>query len=141
MPIREGEIGWPVQGTLEGHFGTQLHPRFKTVTVRNGIEIEAPPGTEVNAVYDGQVVYAAWFQGYGNLVIVQHAGDMHSLYGYLSDIQVTPGQRVVRGDKIGLVGDTGSLDGPRLYFEIRVQGRPVDPEKWLDPQRKLAESN
>jgi murein hydrolase activator len=143
LPMRmfEGEIGWPVEGKLEGRFGTQLHPRYKTVTVRNGIEIEAPEGTPVNAVYDGEVVYAAWFQGYGNLVIVQHPGDVHSLYGYLSDFQVTPGQRVTRGEPVGLVGDTGSLEGTRLYFEIRVGGRPVDPEKWLDPSRTPALTN
>lgn len=142
LPMRmfEGEIGWPVEGRLDGHFGTQLHPRYKTVTVRNGIEIDAPPGTPVNAVYDGEVVYAAWFQGYGNLIILQHPGDMHSLYGYLSDFQVQRGERVTRGEPIGFVGDTGSLGGPRLYFEIRVGGRPVDPEKWLDPSKRLAQT-
>jgi murein hydrolase activator len=143
LPMRmfEGEIGWPVEGKLDGHFGTQMHPRYKTVTVRNGIEIDAPEGTPVNAVYDGEVVYAAWFQGYGNLVIVQHPGDVHSLYGYLSDFQVARGDRVTRGEPIGLVGETGSLEGPRLYFEIRVSGRPVDPEKWLDPSKTLAQTN
>lgn len=143
LPMRmfEGEIGWPVEGKLDGRFGTQLHPRYKTVTVRNGIEIEAPEGTPVHAVYEGEVVYAAWFQGYGNLVIVQHPGDMHSLYGYLSDFQVKPGDRVNRGDPVGLVGDSGSLEGSRLYFEIRVSGRPVDPETWLDPSRTLARAN
>jgi septal ring factor EnvC (AmiA/AmiB activator) len=143
LPMRmfAGEIGWPLEGRLEGHFGTQMHPRFKTVTVRNGIEIEAPAGTPVNAVYDGEVVYAAWFQGYGNLVILQHPGDVHSLYGYLSDFQVAQGDWVRRGEPIGFVGDTGSLEGTRLYFELRVEGRPVDPERWLDPSKKLAETN
>jgi murein hydrolase activator len=142
LPMRmfEGEIGWPVEGKLDGRFGTQLHPRYKTVTVRNGIEIEAPEGAPVNAVYDGEVVYAAWFQGYGNLVIVQHPGDVHSLYGYLSDFRVSKGDRVTRGQPVGFVGDTGSLEGPRLYFEIRVSGRPVDPEKWLDPSKALAQT-
>jgi septal ring factor EnvC (AmiA/AmiB activator) len=140
LPMRmfEGEVGWPVAGELDARFGTQLHPRFKTVTVRNGIEIEAPAGTSVSAVYEGQVVYASWFQGYGKLLILQHAGGVHSLYGYLSDFQVDVGARVVRGAPIAWVGDTGSLEGPRLYFEIRAQGKPEDPEKWLDPARRLA---
>jgi len=141
LPMRmfAGEIGWPVEGELDARFGTQLHPRFKTVTVRNGIEIEAPTGTSVSAVYEGQVVYASWFQGYGKLLILHHPGNVHSLYGYLADFQVEVGARVVRGDPIAFVGDTGSLEGPRLYFEIRAQGRPEDPETWLDPGRKLAE--
>jgi septal ring factor EnvC (AmiA/AmiB activator) len=143
LPMRmfEGELGWPVEGRLEGRFGTQLHPRFKTVTVRNGIEIVAPVGAPVHAVYEGEVVYAAWFQGYGKLLIVRHAGGAHSLYGYLSDFEVAKGARVARGAPIARVGDTGSLEGPRLYFEIRMEGRPVDPESWLDPGQRLAESN
>jgi septal ring factor EnvC (AmiA/AmiB activator) len=143
LPMRmfEGELGWPVEGKLEGRFGTQLHPRFKTVTVRNGIEIQAPVGAPVHAVYEGEVVYAAWFQGYGKLLIVQHPGQAHSLYGYLSEFEVAKGDRVARGEAIARVGDTGSLEGPRLYFEIRMDGRPVNPESWLDQGRRLAETN
>ncbi len=140
LPMRmfEGEIGWPVEGELGARFGRELHPRFKTVTVRNGIEIEAPAGTLVSAVYEGRVVYASWFQGYGKLLIVEHPGHVHSLYGYLSEFEVEVGDRVVRGDPVAQVGDTGSLEGPRLYFEIRSQGRPEDPERWLDDSRRLA---
>jgi septal ring factor EnvC (AmiA/AmiB activator) len=106
--------------------------------VRNGIEIEAPAGTTVNAVYEGEVVFASWFQGYGMLLILQHPGGVHSLYGYLSDFQVSEGEWVSRGQSIAWVGETGSLEGPRLYFELRVDGRPVDPETWLDPSKTLA---
>jgi septal ring factor EnvC (AmiA/AmiB activator) len=143
LPMRmfERELGWPVEGKLEGRFGTQLHPRFKTVTVRNGIEIQAPVGAPVRAVYEGEVVYAAWFQGYGKLLILQHPGGGHSLYGYLSEFDVAKGDRVARGESIARVGDTGSLEGPRLYFEIRMDGRPVNPESWLDPGHRLAEAN
>jgi septal ring factor EnvC (AmiA/AmiB activator) len=140
LPMRlfEGEIGWPVQGPLAARFGRELHPRFKTVTVRNGIEIDAPTGTSVSAVYEGKVVYASWFQGYGKLLILQHPGGVHSLYGYLSDFNVRVGDLVVRGDPVAFVGDTGSLEGPRLYFEIRAEGRPEDPEKWLTGSRRVA---
>jgi len=140
MRVFEGEIGWPVAGELEGRFGNQLHPQFKTVTVRNGIEIEAAEGTTVNAVYDGEVAFANWFQGYGKLLILRHPGNVHSLYGYLSDFSVEPGDWVRQGDPVAFVGDTGSLSGPRLYFEIRVEGAPVNPEIWLDPSRELARS-
>ncbi len=141
LPMRMfvGEIGWPVEGHLGARFGRELHPRFKTVTVRNGIEIEAPAGTRVAAIYEGQVVYASWFQGYGKLLILQHPGSVHSLYGYLADFNVAVGDRVIRGDPVAWVGDTGSLEGPRLYFEIRAEGRPEDPEKWLDASKRLAE--
>jgi len=142
LPIRvfEGEIGWPVTGELDGRFGSQLHPRFHTVTVRNGIDIQAPEGTTVRAIYDGEVAYASWFQGYGKLLILRHPGNVHSLYGYLADYTVKPGEWVREGDPIAFVGETGSLSGPRLYFEIRVEGTPVNPENWLDPTRKLARS-
>ena len=95
------------------------------------IDIEAPAGTSVSAIYEGRVVFASWFQGYGKLLIVQHPGNVHSLYGYLSEFNVQVGDRVVRGDPVAWVGDTGSLEGPRLYFEVRYQGKPQDPEQWL----------
>jgi len=138
LPMRafEGELGWPVDGELDGQFGRQLHPRFKTVTIRNGIEIEAPSGAPVNAVYDGEVAFASWFQGYGKLLILRHPGNVHSLYGFLSDFAVEAGEWVSRGDPVAFVGETGSLSGPRLYFEIRVQGTPVDPEGWLGDDRQ-----
>lgn len=140
LPMRlfEGEIGWPAEGELEGRFGRQLHPRFQTVTVRNGIELDASAGAPVSAVYDGRVVFASWFQGYGKLLIIEHPGSVHSLYGYLADFAVSEGDWVERGQSLGFVGETGSLAGPRLYFEIRVDGKPVDPETWLDPARTLA---
>ena len=138
MRIFEGEIGWPTGGALDGRFGRQLHPRFRTVTVRNGIEIASDEGTEVRAVYSGEVAFASWFEGYGKLLILRHPGNVHTLYGFLADFAVEAGDWVDTGDPIALVGETGSLEGPRLYFEIRVQGSPVDPEGWLDPARELA---
>ena len=141
MRVFAGEIGWPVKGELDGRFGTQLHPRFKTVTVRNGIEIEAPAGTSINSVYEGDVVFASWFEGYGKLLIVRHPGGVHSLYGYLADFRVEENDWVEKGTTVGWVGDTGSFTGAKLYFELRVDGKPVDPEGWLDPTRSLARAN
>ena len=90
LPIRlfRGELGWPVEGKVGTHFGKHFHPRFRTVTVQNGIEIEAPLSATVTAVYDGQVVFASWFQGYGKLLIIGHPKNVYSLYGHLSDIKV-----------------------------------------------------
>ena len=133
LPIRlfRGELGWPVEGRIGARFGKHRHPRFRTVTVQNGVEINAPIGTSVRAVYDGEAVFASWFQGYGTLLIVSHPHKVHSLYGHLSEIKVREGDTIRRGDEIALVGDTGSLIGPSLYFEIREDGQPVNPEAWL----------
>ena len=138
LPIRmfRGDLGWPVEGRVENRFGKHFHPRFRTVTVQNGLEIVAPMNDPVGAVYDGQVVFASWFQGYGKLLIIGHPHNVYSLYGYLSDILVREGDLVNRGDEVGRVGDTGSVGGPSLYFEIREDGKPVDPELWLTKQPK-----
>ena len=133
LPIRlfYGELSWPVEGAVAARFGKQHHPRFRTVTVQNGIEIKAPIGMSVQAIYDGEAVFASWFQGYGTLLILSHPHDVYSLYGHLSEIKVREGDRVGRGDEVAFVGDTGSLTGPGLYLEIREEGKPVDPEQWL----------
>ncbi|HSB60758.1 MAG TPA: peptidoglycan DD-metalloendopeptidase family protein, partial [Vicinamibacteria bacterium] len=126
-----GRLPWPAEGHVVAAFGAQTHPRFGTRTFRNGIDIEAGEGTDVAAVHAGQVVYTGWFKGYGNLVILDHDNDYYTLYAHLADIVVKEGDDVRRGQRIGTVGDTGSLAGPRLYFEVRYQGKPVDPEQWL----------
>ncbi len=133
LPIRlfRGKLGWPVRGRIGARFGKQLHPRFQTVTVQNGMEIEAALNTPVGAVYDGRVVFASWFQGYGKLLIISHPHNVHSLYGHLSELSVGEGDTVRQGEEVATVGDTGSLSGPTLYFEIRENGTPVDPESWM----------
>ena len=88
----------------------------------------------IQAIYDGEAVFASWFQGYGTLLILSHPHNVYSLYGHLSEIKVSEGDKVRRGDEVAFVGDTGSLTGPGLYFEIREEGKPVDPEQWLVPR-------
>jgi len=133
VPIRlfHGELPWPVPGRVRSHFGKHKHPRFQTVTVQTGIDIESEPGTPVRAVHDGKVVFASWFTGYGNVVIVSHPSKVHTIYGHLAEAKVQEGVTVARGDEIATVGDTGALSGPGLYFEVREGGKPVDPEEWL----------
>ncbi|HEY7650298.1 MAG TPA: peptidoglycan DD-metalloendopeptidase family protein [Methylomirabilota bacterium] len=126
-----GTLPWPTDGRLVNAFGPQVHPRFGTRTFRNGVDIQAVQGTEVSAVYGGHVVYTGWFKGYGNLIILDHSNDYYTLYAHVADIHVKEGDDVRQGQRIGTVGDTGSLDGPRLYFEVRYQGRPLDPAEWL----------
>jgi septal ring factor EnvC (AmiA/AmiB activator) len=129
-----GRLSWPAEGKVVGEYGAQVHPRFGTKTFRNGIDIEVAEGTEIKAVYPGHVVYTGWFRGYGNLIIVDHGGEYYTLYAHAADIKVNEGDDVRQGQSIGTVGDTGSLQGPRLYFEVRHQGKPQDPAQWLRPR-------
>jgi len=126
-----GRLPWPTEGRIVSAFGEQVHPRFGTRTFRNGIDIEAREGTEVVAVYAGHVVYSGWFKGYGNLIILDHGNDYYTLYAHVAEIRVTEGDDARQGQVIGTVGDTGSLAGARLYFEVRYQARPQDPAVWL----------
>jgi len=129
-----GRLAWPAEGKVVAEYGAQVHPRFGTKTFRNGIDIEVAEGTDIKAVYPGHVVYTGWFRGYGNLIIVDHGGEYYTLYAHAADIKVNEGDDVKQGQSIGTVGDTGSLQGPRLYFEVRHQGKPQDPAQWLRPK-------
>jgi septal ring factor EnvC (AmiA/AmiB activator) len=129
-----GRLAWPADGRVVGEYGAQVHPRFGTKTFRNGIDIDVAEGSNITAVAAGQVLYTGWFRGYGNLIIVDHGGEYYTLYAHASNIRVAEGDEVKQGQAIGTVGDTGSLQGPRLYFEVRHGGRPQDPAQWLRPR-------
>lgn len=129
-----GKLPWPALGSLASTFGRQEHPRFRTVTFNRGIEITAPEGREIAAVADGTALYADWFKGYGRLIILDHGGGYFTLYAHASELLVRAGDAVAKGQVIGRVGDTGSLEGPQLYFELRHKGKPQDPLAWLQPR-------
>lgn len=129
-----GRLGWPAEGRVVEEYGTRVNPRFGTKTFRNGIDIDAVEGSNVHAVFPGHVLYTGWFRGYGNLIIVDHGSEYYTLYAHVADIKVAEGDDVKQGQVIGTVGDTGSLQGPRLYFEVRYQGKPQDPAQWLRPR-------
>jgi len=127
-----GQLLWPVEdAVVEVLFGKMLNARFKTVVAQNGLDLRAPHGAEVMAVAAGRVIYADWFRTYGNLVIVDHGGGYHTLYGHLDTIDLPVGATLEAGDLIGLLGDSGSLKGSYLYFELRENGKPVDPLRWF----------
>ena len=130
ITVFKGALPWPARGRVRVAFGRHKHPRFETYTLHNGIEIEAPVDTPVTAVHDGTVAFADQFLGYGLMVIVDHGGKNHTLYAHLAEARVRPGQHVSAGDVVGTVGASG-VDGPGLYFEIRSQGKPQDPQEWL----------
>jgi len=130
ITVFKGALPWPARGRVRVAFGRHKHPRFETYTLHNGIEIEAPVDTPVTAVHDGTVAFADQFLGYGLMVIIDHGGKNHTLYAHLAEARVRPGQHVSAGDVVGTVGASG-VDGPGLYFEIRSQGKPQDPQEWL----------
>jgi len=129
-----GRLVWPADGRVVEEYGTRVNPRFGTKTFRNGIDIDATEGSNVHAVYPGHVLYTGWFRGYGNLIIVDHGSEYYTLYAHVADMKVAEGDDVKQGQIIATVGDTGSLQGPRLYFEVRYQGKPQDPAQWLRPR-------
>jgi septal ring factor EnvC (AmiA/AmiB activator) len=121
----------PVEAPIVTSFGRVVDAEFKTETFQNGVEFDAPLGAAVRAVAAGLVRYAGWFRGYGKLVILDHGDEYFTISGHLADIQVEVGDEVESRGVIGTVGDTGSLSGPRLYFEVRQGREPQDPRKWL----------
>lgn len=129
-----GKLPWPTEGALTSTFGRKEHPRFKTVTFNKGIEIKAPEGREIVAVHDATVLYADWFKGYGRLLILDHGGGYFTLYAHALELLVKRGDRVSKGQVVARVGDSGSLEGPQLYFELRYKGKPQDPLAWLLPK-------
>lgn len=136
LPIRpfKGDLPWPATGQVITRFGVQTASRYGTSIVRNGIEVSAPEGTVATAVHEGAVAFAAPFSGFGTLVIVDHGGTAFTLYGHLLDAAVKPGTNVSRGAPLGHVGLSPS-GGAALYFELRIDGRPVNPLEWLRGKR------
>jgi septal ring factor EnvC (AmiA/AmiB activator) len=144
LPIREarGKLLFPVDGgVIEERFGRATDPLFGTVTLQRGIDVRAPEGTKVRAVYGGKVVHAGWFRGYGNLMILDHGTGLFSLMAHLATLDRAVGEEVQRGEAVGTVGDTGSLKGAYLYFELRDGQMPLDPERWLARGRKPPRPN
>ena len=132
LPIRpfQGALPWPLRGAISSRFGRQPSSRFGTSIVRNGIEVASAEGQPVRVVHEGVVAFAGQFTGYGNLVIVEHGERAFSLYGHLSAIQTAQGERVPAQALIGRSG-LNPNGTPALYFELRVDGKPVDPLQWL----------
>lgn len=130
-----GEIKWPCKGQVVSTFGNQVNPKYGTTVKNNGIDIKAPLGTPVHSVAKGKVVYNDRFLGYGNVVLLDHGKGYYSLYAHLQEIRVNLKDVVEKDQVIATVGDTGSLEGPKLHFEIRENGKPVNPVPFLKKTR------
>jgi septal ring factor EnvC (AmiA/AmiB activator) len=130
----KGLLDWPAEGALSAKFGSVVHPRFKTSVPHPGLDIDGRAGSDIRNIFDGRVVFSSWMRGYGLTAIVDHGGGCLSVYAHASVLLVEVGEQVMRGQSLGKIGDTGSLRGPFLYFEMRVDGEPTDPEQWLRPR-------
>ena len=127
----QGALAWPVEGKVVEHFGRQRNPKFDTFTTNNGIKIETAAGAPVRAVFGGTVLFSQWFKGYGNLIILDHGHRVFSLYGNLKSATVAPGDRIAAGQTIAGTAESEETPPGYLYFEIRQDNRPEDPQKWL----------
>jgi septal ring factor EnvC (AmiA/AmiB activator) len=130
----KGVLEWPVPGRVLSRFGRNSAGRFGTAIVRNGIELAAADGQPVRAVHGGTVAFAAPFTGFGTLVIVDHGQEAFTLYGHLAEATVAQGARVTRGAVVGRAGRSPA-GVQAVYFELRIDGRPVDPVQWLRSTR------
>jgi septal ring factor EnvC (AmiA/AmiB activator) len=127
----QGALAWPLKGKIVEQFGKQRNPKFSTVTFNNGLKIAAAAGTEVHAVFAGTVLFSQWFKGYGNLVILDHGNRVFSLYGNLKVPSLIVGSHVNAGQTLAGVGESEDLQSGFLYFEIRQDNKPEDPQEWL----------
>lgn len=122
-----GTLDWPLRGVLYGRFGK------KGREPHDGIDLAAPAGTPIKTAQEGTVLYAGEQRGYGLIVIIEHSPRLITLYAHNRDLRVRTGQQVRRGQVIATVGESGKTSGPQLHFEVRVDGKPVDPLDYLGP--------
>lgn len=131
-----GRLPAPVDAPVRAGFGRVVDAQHRTEITRKGIEFAAPQGAPVVAIAAGRVRFADWFRGYGRSVVIDHGGGHFSVSAHLEEIAVQVGETVASGSRIGRVGESGSLAGPGLYFEIRRGAEPLDPAGWLRPLRR-----
>jgi septal ring factor EnvC (AmiA/AmiB activator) len=128
----KGLLKLPVKGKIVSLFGKFKNTRYQVLNFRSGIEIQTDRGEPIQAVYAGKVLYADWFKGYGNMIIVDHGDNYYTVYAHIEEAFKSSGDSVETGEVIATVGDTGSISGPKLYFEVRHHGKPLDPMQWIE---------
>jgi septal ring factor EnvC (AmiA/AmiB activator) len=128
---RKGLLDLPVSGNVIAFFGPYKNQRFDVTNFRSGVEIGADRGEPVRAVLGGRVLYSGWFKNYGNMIIVDHGDHYYTLYAHAEELFKSKGDYVETQEVIATVGDSASLTGTNLYFEVRHHGKPLDPMAWL----------
>jgi septal ring factor EnvC (AmiA/AmiB activator) len=127
----KGLLDAPVKGKIINFFGPFKNTRYKVMNFRSGIDIKSERGEPVQSVFAGKVLYADWFKGYGNMLIIDHGHNYCTLYAHVEEIFKQKGDTVESGEVIATVGDSGTMSVPGLYFEVRHHGKPEDPQQWL----------
>ena len=127
----KGLLMMPVKGKIIHFYGSYTDTRFNLINFRSGINIKADRGEPVHAVFRGTTLYASWFKGYGNMIIIDHGDHYYTVYAHAEELFKKKGDSVDVGEVIATVGDSGSLEGPGLHFEVRYHGKPVDPMHWI----------
>ena len=127
----KGLLNMPVKGKITTRFGLFKNSRFNVENFRSGIDIKADRGEPVRAVSGGRVMYASWFKGYGNMIIIDHSHNYYTVYAHVEELFKSQGDIVETHEVIATVGDTASMEGPELYFEVRHHGKPLDPLEWI----------
>ncbi len=125
---------WPCEGKVVSPFGYRIHPLYRIEHFHTGIDIANEYGTPIRATADGFIKFAGWQQGYGKAVLIQHDFGYSTIYGHLSSIKVKQGQKISRGEIIGLMGDTGTTTGPHLHYEIWKDNKLCNPIKYVNPE-------
>ena len=127
----KGQLPWPAEGRIIAKFGRQWNPKLKTTTENPGIDIKGQPGSAIRTVLGGVVTTITYIRGYGTTIIVDHGGGFYTVYSHVTNIQTVVDGQVRNGDVIAYMGDSGSINGSKLHFEIWGKGQKLDPEKWL----------
>ncbi len=128
----KGLLSWPVKGKITSFFGPFRDKKFAVTNFQSGINIQAERGEPIRSVLNGHVIFANWFKGFGNMMIIDHGDHYYTVYAHLEEVFKVRGDRVDRGEVIATVGDSGSMKGPALHFEVRHHGKPIDPLDWIE---------
>ncbi len=127
----KGKLPWPAEGRVVAQFGNQWNEKLKTRTQNPGIDIKGQPGSPIRCVKDGEITKITYIRGFGTTIFVDHGGGFYTVYSHVTNIQTDVDQRVEAGDILAYMGDSGSINGAKLHFEIWGEGRNLDPEEWL----------
>tara|TARA_B100000003_G_scaffold201889_1_gene210489 strand:+ start:68 stop:838 length:771 start_codon:yes stop_codon:yes gene_type:complete len=126
-----GQLPWPAEGRIIAKFGRQWNSKLKTTTENPGIDIKGQPGSSIKSIMNGVVTTITYIRGYGTTIIVDHGGGFYTVYSHVTNIQTDVDSEVRAGDVIAYMGESGSVNGSKLHFEIWGKGQKLDPELWL----------
>jgi septal ring factor EnvC (AmiA/AmiB activator) len=127
----KGLLIMPVNGKIINLYGEYKNPKYNITNFRSGIDIKADQGEPIRSVFNGKVIFSEWFKGYGNMIIIDHGNSYYTVYAHLEETFKSKGDAVDAGEVIATLGDTGSMTGAKLYFEVRHHGKPMNPLIWL----------